>query len=116
MSCFPIEWTGFSEVIGSWKIIDISSPRMARSSPGFAVSRSLPFQSASPLEIVFRFALSPMIVRQVTLLPLPDSPTIPSVWPFSTEKVTPSTALTTPSWVWKDVRRSLTSSRATGVS
>ena len=65
--------------------------------------------------IVFRFALSPMIVRQVTLLPQPDSPTIPSVWPFSTENVTPSTALTMPSSVRKDVFRSLTSSSATEV-
>ena len=42
--------------------------------------------------IVLRFGLRPMIVRQVTLLPQPDSPTMPSVWPFSTEKLTPSTA------------------------
>jgi hypothetical protein len=33
-----------------------------------------------------------MIVRQVTLLPEPDSPTIPSVCPFSIENETPSTA------------------------
>ena len=78
------------------------------------VSRSSPFHSASPLVIVLRFALRPMIVRQVTLLPEPDSPTMPSVWPFSTENVTPSTALTTPSSVRKDVLRSLTSRRATG--
>jgi len=54
---------------------------------------------ASPLVIVFFFALRPMIVRQVTLLPEPDSPTIPSVSPFSTLKLTPSTALTIPSSV-----------------
>ena len=111
----PIVCTGFSEVIGSWKIIEISSPRTARRSLGFMVSRSLPFQSASPPVTVLRFELSPMIVRQVTLLPQPDSPTIPSVWPFSTVKLTPSTARTTPSSVRKDVLRSLTSSRATGV-
>jgi hypothetical protein len=40
-----------------------------------------------------------MIVRQVTLLPEPDSPTMPSVLPFSTLKLTPSTALTMPSSV-----------------
>ena len=43
--------------------------------------------------MVLRFGFSPMIVRQVTLLPEPDSPTMPSVSPFSTEKLTPSTAL-----------------------
>ena len=53
-----------------------------------------------------------MIERHVTLLPQPDSPTIPSVFPFSTEKLTPSTALTMPSSVRKLVRSSLTSSSA----
>ena len=52
-------------------------------------------------EIVFLVLFRPMIVRQVTLLPQPDSPTMPSVFPFSTEKLTPSTALTTPSSVRK---------------
>ena len=60
--------------------------------------------------------LSPMIVRQVTLLPQPDSPTIPSVFPRSTEKLTPSTALTTPSSVRKLVRRSRTSRSAIRLS
>ena len=50
--------------------------------------------------------LRPMIVRQVTLLPQPDSPTIPRVLPFSIEKETPSTALTIPSSVRKWVLRS----------
>ena len=45
----------------------------------------------------FRGLFRPMIVRHVTLLPQPDSPTIPSVLPFSTEKPTPLTALTMPS-------------------
>ena len=53
--------------------------------------------------IAVAFGLRPMIVRQVTLLPDPDSPTMPSVWPFSTSKLTPSTALTTPSSVRKYV-------------
>jgi hypothetical protein len=54
-----------------------------------------------------------MIESAVTDLPQPDSPTIPSVWPFSTAKLTPSTARTTPCLVKKCVLRSLTSSRAT---
>src|SRR5215831_10513027 len=58
------------------------------------------------------FGLRPMIERQVTLLPQPDSPTMPSVLPFSTEKLTPSTALTMPSSVRKYVLRSFTSSSA----
>ena len=42
-----------------------------------------------------------MIDRAVTVLPEPDSPTMPSVWPCSSVKLTPSTALTTPAWVKK---------------
>src|SRR5438552_15934701 len=53
-----------------------------------------------------------MIVMQVTLLPQPDSPTIASVSPFSTENEMPSTAPTMPSSVLNEVFRSLTSSRA----
>ncbi len=79
---------------------------------GLIPIRFSPFQSASPLEIVFRRVVRPMIVRQVTLLPQPDSPTMPSVWPFSTVKLTPSTALTMPSSVRKYVFRSLTSRSA----
>ncbi len=56
-----------------------------------------------------------MIESAVTDLPQPDSPTIPSVRPFSTWKETPSTAWTTPSRVKKCVLRSLTSRSATGL-
>src|SRR2546421_9535095 len=90
----------------------MSFPRMSRSRLELIVSRFSPLKIASPLEIVFRFGLSPMIVRQVTLLPEPDSPTIPSVCPFSIEKVTPSTAFTMPSSVRKWVLRSRTSRSA----
>ena len=34
-----------------------------------------------------------MIASAVTDLPLPDSPTSPTVWPGSTSKLTPSTAV-----------------------
>src|SRR3954447_7006117 len=50
-----------------------------------------------------------MIAWLVTDLPDPDSPTIASVRPFSTEKSTPSTALTMPSSVGNWTRRSRTS-------
>ena len=59
------------------------------------------------------FGIRPMIESAVTDFPQPDSPTIPSVLPFSSEKLTPSTARTVPSRVKKCVRRSSTSSRAT---
>ena len=42
-----------------------------------------------------------MIESEVTDLPQPDSPTIPSTDPSSTSKETPSTACTSPSRVLK---------------
>src|SRR5262249_45003673 len=94
----------------------MSSPRISRNWLGFMPIRFLPLKIASPLVIVCFRALSPMIVRQVTLFPLPDSPTMPSVFPFSTLKLTPSTALTIPSSVSKYVFRSITSSSAIDAS
>ena len=40
--CWPMVWTGLSEVIGSWKIIDILPPRSLRRSSADSVSRSRP--------------------------------------------------------------------------
>ena len=53
-----------------------------------------------------------MMEYAVTLLPLPLSPTMPSTFPFSRKKETPSTALTSPASVKKEVLRLLTSSSA----
>ena len=41
----------------------------------------------------------PIMAKLVTDLPEPDSPTMPSVFPFSMENETPFTALTSPSSV-----------------
>src|SRR6478672_68000 len=112
----PILCTGLRLVIGSWKIIAISLPRLARRRRGLAVSRSSSFHNAVPEDIAVRFGFRPMIVRQVTLLPEPDSPTMPSVCPLSTVNETPSTARTTPSSVLKYVFRSLTSRRGIGLA
>ena len=46
-----------------------------------------------------------MTESAVTLLPQPDSPTMPSVSPAAIEKLTPSTARVTPSSAKKYVRR-----------
>src|SRR5438067_9963848 len=54
---------------------------------------------------------SRMMLRAVTDLPHPDSPTMPSVSPGRSSKLMPSTALTMPSFVVKTVRRSWTSRR-----
>src|SRR6056297_2871292 len=57
-------------------------------------------------------ASSPIIAIAVWVLPEPDSPTIPSVWPGSRSKLSPLTACTTPSGVSNATVRSLTSSSA----
>ena len=54
----------------------------------------------------------PTIVCVATLLPEPDSPTMPSVCPRSTTNERPRTAWTTPSAVANDTERSRTSSSA----
>src|SRR4051812_15641210 len=58
--------------------------------------------------------MSPITVRNDTLLPEPDSPTTPRVSPRATEKETPSTAFTRPSSVGKLTCRSLTSRSCSG--
>jgi hypothetical protein len=57
-----------------------------------------------------------MIERERMVLPEPDSPTMPSERPRANVKLTPSTARTTPSAVWNDVRRFSTSSRGPALS
>ena len=52
----------------------------------------------------------PMTDRDSTVLPEPDSPTMPMVWPRSTVNETPSTARTVPRSVRNQVARSCTSS------
>src|SRR4029079_2559585 len=57
------------------------------------------------------FGMSRMMLRAVTDLPQPDSPTTPMVWPGATSKETRSTARTVPCSVRNSVTRSWTSSR-----
>ena len=55
----PIECTGFSDVIGSWKIIAISLPRSLRRRAGGTFSRSSSLNSTSPVEVVLRGVVEP---------------------------------------------------------
>src|SRR5688572_25215615 len=55
--------------------------------------------------------MRPMMDSAVTLLPQPDSPTMPRVRPFSSLRSTPSTARTSPRSEAKCVRRPVTSRR-----
>src|SRR5829696_199085 len=113
----PTVKTGFRLVMGSWKIMAMSLPLISCIRLSEVWSRSWSSKRISPSGYsAGGLGLSCMMERAVTLLPLPDSPTIPIVSPASSENETPSTALTTPSWVLKCVLRLFTSSIATGYS
>src|SRR5687768_13801807 len=112
--CNPIVSVGFSDVIGSWKIIASSRPRRSSSFFSGSLVSSLPSKTTVPPTIFAGgLGIRPMMESAVTDLPQPDSPTMPSVFPRSSEKLTPSTARTSPSRVKKCVDRSVTSSSAT---
>ena len=79
---WPTLNTGLSDVSGSWKIIEISLPRMARSSFSPASSRSRPWNRMRPdSNRPGGTGTSPITARADTDLPDPDSPTMPSVSP-----------------------------------
>ena len=92
--------TGLSEVIGSWKIIEISLPRMLRMAAASRATRSTPSRRIEPPTMRPGGSATRRIRDSaVTLLPQPDSPTIASVSPRLSENETPSTALTRPARV-----------------
>ncbi len=59
-------------------------------------TKSSPLNSISPPTIFPGYNKSFIIDKEVTLFPLPDSPTIPNDSPFSTSKLMPLIALTSP--------------------
>src|SRR4051812_29736907 len=103
---------GFRLVIGSWKIIAIRLPRISRIFWSETSIRSSPSNTMRPPTMRPGGSwMSRMIERFVTDFPDPDSPTMPSVSPRRTSKLTPLTALTTPSSPKKCVSRPCTESR-----
>src|SRR5450830_1502590 len=89
------------------------SPRKARMAAAGNCTRSAPSNLIEPPAMrPWPFGNKPMIDSDVTLLPQPDSPTIPSVRPDSTEKLMPSTAVNSPPSTLKQVVKSRTSSNA----
>ena len=108
----PILTTGLSEVMGSWKIMAMPVPYSLRDALDPSEEVSWPSKVTVPSRMTLRLGSRFMMERDSTDLPEPDSPTTPSVWPASSENVTPSTARTTPRSVRKCVFRSLTSSIA----
>ena len=89
------------------------APRTERSWAEVMVSRSDPSNSASPLTWTLAPRVSPTIVCTETLLPEPDSPTMPRVCPRSTLNDRSRTARTKPSGVPNDTESRFTSSMAT---
>ena len=112
----PIVNTGFSAVIGSWKMSAISAPRTWRMSRSLRSSRSRPLKRSRPELMRPGGWTRRMIENAVTDLPLPDSPTSPSVSPERISKLTSSTAGTEPDGVSKTVVRPSTLSRGAAVT
>ena len=104
--------TGFRLVIGSWKIIAMSLPRIVRSSSSESPIRFRPSKCAVPFVTRPARGRIPSSASEVTLFPQPDSPTIPSVSPGAMSKETPLTAWMIPRPVQKRTSRSSTESSA----
>jgi hypothetical protein len=82
----PIRNTGLSEVMGSWKIMAISRPRMRRICSSESFSSSRPSKRIEPLGMLALPAGSScMTANADTDLPEPDSPTIATISPGWTE-------------------------------
>ena len=94
---------GFSDEIGSWKII-CTCVRSVRRSPRLSA-----VSSVSPKRIRPEVAFSTWtMARPVVDLPQPDSPTRPSVSPWRMVKVMPATAWTVVLPWWNETWRSST--------
>jgi hypothetical protein len=106
----PTLVTGFSDVIGSWKIMATSLPRKRRISSWSILVTSRSRNQMWPPTMRPGSGTRRRIDSAVMVLPQPDSPTTPSVSPSSTCRLTPSTARTVPrevaNWVCRSSTRS----------
>src|SRR6056297_167156 len=107
--CSPTVNTGLRAVIGSWKIIAMSRPRIERICASVSSSRSMPSKTTSPVMSVLR-GCRRISASAVTDLPEPDSPTTASTSPGRISKLTSVTAFTVPASVRKPTVRSSTCS------
>ena len=80
-------------------------PRIFCSSFSDFLRISVPLNRISPLSILALLANNPMILRVVTDFPLPDSPTIASVSPLYSSKLTSRIAWTFPAKVSKEISK-----------
>ena len=104
MICDPTRRTGLSAVIGSWKIIAIPVPHVSRTSSRDREEISLPSNVTVPVRVAVG-ARRPIEARERTVLPDPDSPTIPMLSPAAMSRVTPLTACRLPRLVAKEISR-----------
>src|SRR3954465_1878483 len=88
----------------------MSLPRIERSARSDSFVRSRPWYVTEPPTTRPARGSRPRVASDVTLLPHPDSPTMPSVSPGAMSKLMPLTACTVPRPVRKLTRRSDTSS------
>ena len=124
----PTVCTGLSALIGSWKIMAISRPRIDRNSSLFGSRRArsmtpeaaasvpvvpvvtvVPWKRMLPATIRPGGGMMPRMERAATDLPQPLSPTMPTMRCSGTRNDSPSTARTTPRLVKNHVRSPETS-------
>ncbi|KAG0731386.1 hypothetical protein G6F23_015359 [Rhizopus arrhizus] len=67
------------------------APRSLRSTAGSAFVTSTPSNRMAPPATTSGAGVSPMMARAAWVLPLPDSPTMPTISPGATSKDTPLT-------------------------
>ena len=79
----PTRISGLSELIGSWKTIAIAVPHTSRSSASGRPTSSSPSSRTEPERTTSGPDSRPMIERLSTVLPEPDSPTMPTASPRS---------------------------------
>ncbi len=122
----PMVCSGDSEVIGSWKMIEMEPPRIPRicgpSRSSLAMSTMPPVdwlvrQAAvssriSPPTILAALGRMPMIAWAQTDFPEPDSPTRATVLPAGTRNETPRTAFSVAPSSAKSTCRFLTVNRS----
>src|SRR5580698_7562759 len=90
----PIVIVGFSDVIGSWKIIPTSLPRTCRIPSSLSDEITWSPRLILPPTMCPPGGRSCMIESAVIVLPEPDSPTMPRHSPASRLRLTPSSACT----------------------
>ena len=88
-TCSPTVCTGFKADMAFWKIIATRSPRTVCISASGSSNRSKPATRTSPPVIPRAVGNRRIAAREVTDLPLPDSPTSANISPAFNSKLTP---------------------------